>query len=249
MSFMKAFESQSLHRNNGRPSALLRIFTLIELLVVIAIIAILASMLLPALNNARDKAKSISCTNNLKNIGLGASAYVADNDGFYLPSFLASGWKAWYEQLLYAKYVTPRIMGCPANISLLPADTYVSNQSSYYDASSWMKRNPRTYLWNMNAGFEYPAGTFSPSCKKLVSIKRPSLSIGGWCGAWSTGSNNFSGYQWVRRNLPGSTAVDRTFAIHSGNLKFLFADSHVTDYSAEKFNDELYKTSVPFNYP
>ena len=60
-------------------------FTLIELLVVIAIIAILAAMLLPTLARAKEKAKSISCLNNLTQLSLAAHMYVDDSQGHYPP--------------------------------------------------------------------------------------------------------------------------------------------------------------------
>ncbi|NLE56245.1 MAG: DUF1559 domain-containing protein, partial [Lentisphaerae bacterium] len=97
-------------------------FTLIELLVVIAIIAILAAMLLPALAKAREKARTISCVSNMKQINTAAQMYLGENDDYFVMPGYGGGetfdkWLTWDLSLL--PYISgnkaDRVFACPLN--------------------------------------------------------------------------------------------------------------------------------------
>lgn len=159
-------------------NSFLKPFTLIELLVVIAIIAILASMLLPSLQNARKTAKRIRCSNNLKQLGMAMVSYANDYEG-YMPQVY--GPPVWYvaypgDTGALLPYVGPNygegtIFWCPCN------------SNGYWGQTNYVAN--RTVL-----------GGFTDGAFKISSLKQPSMSIlildvsitmgGDWPGYWVT---------------------------------------------------------------
>src|SRR5271168_264753 len=79
--------SRPPRKNLRRPRFTTRAFTLVELLVVIGIIAVLISLLLPALNKARAQANTLKCLSNLRQLGMGLVDYTTANNGWIIPSF------------------------------------------------------------------------------------------------------------------------------------------------------------------
>ena len=226
-------------------------FTLIELLIVIAIIAILASMLLPALQKSRVKARSTSCINQVKNLGTFVTTYSADFDNEIMPARINktlynTTTEVYWSWLLYdSKYVVnPKIYYCP--------EVEVSYQYSIIGSGESAVEKPRqttpyrytTYGLNLLLGdyinghqYRYKLGKIvRPSNKFLVGDTRQVVN-----NQWG-GNGAADGTGWAPRH-GGSNVVlavtSSTYgayaASNNGQANIFFVDGHVGQITAQVF--------------
>jgi prepilin-type N-terminal cleavage/methylation domain-containing protein/prepilin-type processing-associated H-X9-DG protein len=206
-------------------------FTLVELLVVISIIATLLAVLMPALNKAREQAKKVVCTSNIKNIGLGTSFYTSDNDGYY-PA-IAKGWSfSWYGVL--APYINADPKNLKAtkgkggrNVFVCPSSNHPL-RTDYMDYAAAQGRTLTTGYGII--GINYSDGRKPTVSRRITQIKRQGSIV-----VWVVEGENKSGTDGLVRAdaFIWNNVTSREWPLQFGNRhngkgnNAVFVDCHV----------------------